>query len=289
MARCSGPAPTEGIPLLGISTSDFDFVAELVHKRLGIRLERDKGYLVESRFRRIYERLGLGTIAEFVERLRAGSPEALLSEAMESLTTNETYFFRDGTPFEVLREKVLPRLLEARRGERAINIWSAACATGQEPFSIVIALRDGFPQLSDWSVQVFATDVANGVLEKAREGLFTQAEVNRGLTPELLRKYFSPEGQGWRLREDYRRSVKFWPVNLCREWPVLPKMDVIFLRNVLIYMDEASKRSILSRARQLLRPDGFLFLGAAESTFNLSDFFRRTEWEVSGCFRPVAL
>lgn len=272
---------------MAISLADFEFVAGLVHRRLGIHLEKDKGYLVESRFRRIYERLGLRSVGEFVDRLRAGAPEAILTEAMESLTTNETYFFRDGTPFEVLRDKVLPKLLEARRAERALNIWSAACATGQEPYSIVLALREGFPQLSDWNVQVFATDVSNGVLEKAREGLFTQAEVNRGLTPDMLRKHFVAEGQGWRLRNDHRRMVKFWPVNLCREWPVFPKMDVIFLRNVLIYMDEASKRSILVRARQLLRPDGFLFLGAAESTFNLADFFRRTEWEVSGCFRPV--
>jgi chemotaxis protein methyltransferase CheR len=151
-----------------------------------------------------------------------------------------------------------------------------------------MAMRESFPELSDWNVQIFATDVANTVLEKARSGLFTQAETNRGLSPALLRRYFSAEGQGWRLSEDIRRMVKFWPVNLCQEWPVLPRMDVIFVRNVLIYMDDATKRSILARIHKLLRPDGFLFLGAAESTFNLGDFFRRTEWEVSGCFRPVA-
>jgi chemotaxis protein methyltransferase CheR len=273
---------------MGISPVDFDFIVGLVHRRLGIRLEADKGYLVESRFRRIYERMGLLTIGEFVERLRKGAPEALLAEAMESLTTNETYFFRDGTPFDVLRDKVLPRLLDAKRGERALNIWSAACATGQEPYSIAIALREGFAPLSDWNVQIFATDVANSVLDKARAGLFSQAEANRGLTPALLRRYFTAEGPAWQLREDIRRMVKFWPVNLCQEWPVLPRMDVIFLRNVLIYMDNEAKRSILSRIHKLLRPDGFLFLGAAESTFNLTDFFRRSEWEVSGCFQPVA-
>jgi chemotaxis protein methyltransferase CheR len=273
---------------VGISQADFDFVAGLVHKRLGIRLEPDKGYLVESRFRRIYEPLGLRTIGEFVDRLRKSPGETLLAEAMESLTTNETYFFRDGTPFEVLKDKVLPRLLEARRGERALNIWSAACATGQEPYSIAMAMRETFPELSDWNVQIFATDVAHTVLDKARSGLFTQAETNRGLTPGLLRRYFSAEGQGWRLSEDIRRMVKFWPVNLCQEWPVLPRMDVIFVRNVLIYMDDATKRSILARIHKLLRSDGFLFLGAAESTFNLGDLFRRTEWEVSGCFRPLA-
>jgi len=273
---------------VAISQADFDFVAALVHRRLGIRLEPDKGYLVESRFRRIYERLGLRTVGEFVDRLRTGSPDALLTEAMESLTTNETYFFRDGTPFDVLRDKVMPRVMETKRQERSLNIWSAACATGQEPYSIAMTLREGFPQLSDWNVQIFATDVAGSVLDKARAGLFTQSEANRGLTPAMLQKYFSREEQAWRLREDIRRSVKFWPVNLCLEWPVFPRMDVIFLRNVLIYMDEAAKRSIFARVHKLLRPDGFLFLGAAESTFNLGDFFRRCEWEVSGCFRPVA-
>jgi chemotaxis protein methyltransferase CheR len=272
---------------VGISAADFEYVAGLVRQRLGIRLEPDKGYLVESRFGRICERMGLRSVGELVDRLRGGAPESLMAEAMEAMTTNETYFFRDGTPFEVLRDKVLPRLLEAKRGERSLNIWSAACATGQEPYSIAITLKEGFPQLADWNVQIFASDVAKAVLEKAGAGLFTQAEANRGLAPELLRRYFAPEGQAWRLREEIRRMVKFWPVNLSREWPVLPRMDIIFLRNVLIYMDEASKRSIMTRAHGLLRPDGFLFLGAAESTFNLADLFRRTEWEVSGCFRPV--
>lgn len=273
---------------MGISPNDFEFVAGMVHQRLGLRLEADKGYLVESRFRRIQERLGLRALSDLVDRLRSGATEALRAECMEALTTNETYFFRDGTPFEVLREKVLPRLLESRRAEKTLHIWSAACATGQEPYSIAIALREGFPQLSEWNAQIFATDVANSVLEKARAGVFTQAEVNRGLSPDLLRKYFAPEDLAWRLRDDMRRMVKFWPVNLCRDWPVFPRMDVIFLRNVLIYMDEASKRSILSRAHKLLRPDGFLFLGAAESTFNLSDLFRRAEWGISGCFTPEA-
>ena len=272
---------------MGISAADFEYVAGLVRQRLGIRLEPDKGYLVESRFGRICERMGLRSVGELVDRLRGGAPESLMAEAMEAMTTNETYFFRDGTPFEVLRDKVLPRLLEAKRGERSLNIWSAACATGQEPYSIAITLKEGFPQLADWNVQIFASDVAKAVLEKAGAGLFTQAEANRGLAPELLRRYFASEGQAWRLREEIRRMVKFWPVNLSREWPVLPRMDIIFLRNVLIYMDEASKRSIMTRAHGLLRPDGFLFLGAAESTFNLADLFRRTEWEVSGCFRPV--
>jgi chemotaxis protein methyltransferase CheR len=272
---------------VGISAADFEYVAGLVRQRLGIRLEPDKGYLVESRFGRICERMGLRSVGELVDRLRGGAPESLMAEAMEAMTTNETYFFRDGTPFEVLRDKVLPRLLEAKRGERSLNIWSAACATGQEPYSIAITLKEGFPQLADWNVQIFASDVAKAVLEKAGAGLFTQAEANRGLAPELLRRYFASEGQAWRLREEIRRMVKFWPVNLSREWPVLPRMDIIFLRNVLIYMDEASKRSIMTRAHGLLRPDGFLFLGAAESTFNLADLFRRTEWEVSGCFRPV--
>jgi chemotaxis protein methyltransferase CheR len=287
MARRSTAARAGGRRPVGISQGDFDFVARLVSLRLGIRLEKDKGYLVESRFRRICERLGLRTVGELVDRLRAGSSEALVNEALEALTTNETYFFRDGTPFEALKGRVLPALVEARRGDRALNVWSAACATGQEPYSIAMAIREAFPQLSDWNVQIFATDVANAVLEKARSGLFSQAEVGRGLSPDLLRKYFAPEGQAWRLREETRRMVKFWPLNLCRDWPVFPRMDVIFLRNVLIYMDEPEKRSILARAHKLLRPDGFLFLGAAESTFNLADFFRRMDADVSGCFRPI--
>lgn len=271
-----------------ISDADFAWVATLLRQRLGIRLESDKGYLVEARFRRIYERLGMATLAEFVAHLRKGCPEPLLLEALEAMTTNETYFFRDQAPFEVLRGQALPALVAARKGERALNIWSAACATGQEPYSIALTLKEGFPQLGDWNVQITATDVAAGVLDRARAASYTAAETGRGLPPELLRKWFAPEGQSWRLREEVRRMVRFWPANLCREWPALPRMDVIFLRNVLIYMDESDKRSILARAHRLLRPDGYLFLGAAESTYNLSDLFRRAEWNVSGCFRPIA-
>jgi chemotaxis protein methyltransferase CheR len=273
---------------MAINDADLAYVSELLHSRIGIRLEKDKGYLVEARFRRIYERMGMRDVGEFVAYLRHGGKEAVVSEALEAMTTNETYFFRDQLPFEVLREKVIPQLLASRRVERTLNIWSAACASGQEPYSIALTLKEAFPQLTDWNMQIFATDVANSVLDRARDGLFTLAEVNRGLTPEMLRKHFASEGNAWRLREEVRRMVRFWPINLCREWPVFPRMDVIFLRNVLIYMDDVAKRSILTRAHKLLRNDGYLFLGAAESTFNLSDLFRRTEWDISGCFRPVS-
>ncbi len=284
-AGCASPLAS---PRMALSEIDLAFVAELVHKRTGIRLDKDKGYLVEARFGRIYERMGMRGVGEFIAYLRQGAPETLVAEAVEAMTTNETYFFRDGAPFEALRDKAMPALMAAKRGDRSLNIWSAACATGQEPYSIALTLREGFPQLADWTVQIFATDIANGILDRARAGLYTQVEMNRGLSPELARKYFAAEGQGWRLREEVRRMVRFWTLNLCLEWPVFPRMDVIFLRNVLIYMDDADKRSILARAHRLLQPGGFLFLGAAESTFNLSDYFRRSEFDVSGCFRPVA-
>lgn len=272
---------------MALSDPDLAYVSELVHKRTGIRLEKDKGYLVEARFARVYERLGIRSVGEFVAFLRQGAPEAVVAEAVEAMTTNETYFFRDIAPFEALREKALPALLAVKKGDHTLNIWSAACATGQEPYSIALTLRESFPHLADWNVQIFATDIANSVLDRARAGLYGQVEVNRGLSPDLLRKYFSAEGQAWRLREDVRRMVRFWTLNLCQDWPVFPRMDVIFLRNVLIYLDDSAKRSILARVHKLLHPDGYLFLGAAESTFNLSDYFRRSEFDVSGCFRPI--
>ncbi|MEO7423770.1 MAG: protein-glutamate O-methyltransferase CheR, partial [Fibrobacteria bacterium] len=269
-----------------ISDADFNFVSDLLLKRIGFRLEKDKGYLVESRFSKLAEKAGLKGAHEFIAQLRANCPESLIAEAVEAMTTNETYFFRDNVPFQTLRDKALAAILPRRAASKSLNIWSAACSTGQEPYSIAITLKEGLPQLADWSMQIFATDVNNEVLAKAREGAYNHSEISRGIGPELLQRYFTKTGQEWKIHKDMARNIRFQQLNLCQAWPAFPKMDVIFLRNVLIYMSDEAKKSILARVHGLLRPDGFLFLGAAESTFNLADYFVRTDWERSGCFRP---
>jgi chemotaxis protein methyltransferase CheR len=273
---------------MAVNELDFLFISNLLYERLGIRLEKEKGYLVESRLAKVAERAGVGGLGQLILLLKANHPpEGVVNDTLEAMTTNETFFFRDTAPFEVLKEKVLPAIIAKKRNEKAIHIWSAACSTGQEAYSIALTLRESFPHLSDWNVRITGTDVATKVLARAKEGIFNQSEINRGIGPALLAKYFSRSGENWKIREDIRDMVQFRALNLKNEWPSMPKMDVIFLRNVLIYMDNDSRKAIFGRAHKLLQSHGYLFLGAAETTFNISDLFKRADWKSAGCFQPV--
>ena len=192
------------------------------------------------------------------------------------MTTHETSFFRDLNPFEALRLTVIPKLIAMRGQTRTLNIWCAACSSGQEPYTIAMLLRENFPALATWNVRLIATDLSEQILDRVREGIFTQAEVNRGLPAPLLVKYFKKVGLKWQLKDDLRRLVQFSEMNLIEAWPTMPRMDLVFLRNVLIYFSGETKRTILEKVARLLAPDGYLFLGGAETTLNLSESFCRT-------------
>lgn len=267
------------------STSDFDYVRELVRKGAAIVLESTKEYLVEARLVPLARKEGFGSLAELVAKLRCEQESPLHRKVIDAMTTNETLFFRDIHPFELLRTTVLPELQASRAGTRQLRIWSAACSTGQEPYTIAMLLREHFPQLLDWRTEILATDLSTEVLEKARKGAFGQIEVNRGLPAKLMVKYFAQNGIDWQLKDEVRRMVDFRELNLAAPWPMLQPFDVIFLRNVLIYFDTDTKKSILARMRSLLRPDGYLFLGAAETTMNLDDAFERVQIGKSGAYR----
>ncbi len=271
-----------------VSELDFLFITDLLQKKLGIQLEKDKSYLVESRLIKVAQRAGFTSLEQLILLLRANNPpQLILDETLEAMTTNETYFFRDAGSFDILNEKVLPELIGSRRDVKTLNIWSAACSTGQEAYSIAITIKEAFPFLADWNIQITGTDVAEKVVNRARDGIFNQTEIARGISPKMLLKYFTRTGEDWRLREDIRKMVTFRTMNLISDWPYMPNMDIVFLRNVLIYFDEKSRKAIFSRMHNLLRSDGYLFLGAAETTFNLSDLFARIDWERAGCFRPL--
>jgi chemotaxis protein methyltransferase CheR len=201
------------------------------------------------------------------------------------MTTNETSFFRDVHPFEALRRTLLPELIDRRRAARRLTIWSAACSTGQEPYSVAMLLREHFPETAQWSVRIFATDLAQEVLERARAGVFTQLEVNRGLPAPLLVRYFRQDGTDWQITPEIRDMVQFEEMNLIEPWPALPDFDVVLLRNVLIYFDGESKQRVLRNLRQVLRPDGVLLMGGAETTLNLDDAYERLPIDRAGCFR----
>jgi chemotaxis protein methyltransferase CheR len=268
-----------------LSYSDFDYVRTLVQKRSAIVLEDEKSYLAESRLLSLARREGYPSVADLVAQLRVGTVNGLHQRVVEAMTTNETSFFRDIHPFEALRKVVLPQLIEARKATRRLHIWSAASSTGQEPYSLAILLREHFPQLAGWDVRILATDLSTEVLARAREGIYGQIEINRGLPATLLVKYFQRQGVNWQLKDDLRKMVEFRAMNLIEPWPTMPSMDIVLIRNVLIYFDVPTKKDILGKTRRLLRPDGYLFLGGAESTFNLDDAFERMQLERASVYR----
>jgi chemotaxis protein methyltransferase CheR len=271
---------------MALTQAAFDYLRVLVRERSAIVLEDQKGYLVEARLGPLARREGFASLDALVDHLRSGRRDGgLHQKVVETMTTNETSFFRDVHPFEQLRLEVLPELMRRRAAERRLDVWCAACASGQEPYSVAMLLREHFPTLAGWDVRVLATDLSLDVLERARQGRYSQAEVNRGLPARLLVKYFVKDGADWQLKDEVRRMVEFRQVNLVGPWPAAPPQDVVLLRNVLIYFDEAARRSVLGKVRRLLRPDGRLFLGSAETTINLDDAFERVQHGRSICYR----
>ena len=261
---------------MAVNTPDFEYVRDLVRETAAIVLEPGKEYLVETRLEPLARSEGFSNLGSMVTALRHGSAKGLQTKVVERMTTNETSFFRDLYPFDALKRTVLPELIARRSNERALNIWCGACSSGQEPYSIMLLLRDSFPALADWNVSLLATDINAAMLERAREGLYSQLEINRGLPAAMLVKYFEKQDQQWRLADRIRRGIEFRELNLSRPWPSnLPRMDVIFLRNVMIYFGHEAKRKILTQIRQILRPDGYLFLGGAETTYGLDEAFER--------------
>jgi chemotaxis protein methyltransferase CheR len=270
---------------MSLSRADFDYLCGLVKRHSAIALDEGKGYLVEARLSPLARREGFASLEALVAGLRAGTAHGLDQQVVEAMTTNETSFFRDVHPFECLRRAILPDLVQRRAGERRLAVWCAACSTGQEPYSVALLLREHFPGLGGWDVRLIASDLSREVLERARQGRYTQMEVNRGLPARLLVKYFQRQGLDWQLHGDVRRMVEFRPLNLIEPWPPLPPLDVIFLRNVLIYFDADARREVLGKVRRVLRPDGSLFLGGAETVMHLDDTFERVPLEGSGCYR----
>jgi chemotaxis protein methyltransferase CheR len=271
-----------------VTPSDYEFLRKLLKERSGLDLSADKQYLVESRLIPLARRVGLPGITELVQKMKTGSAEALTAEVVEAMTTNETFFFRDKIPFDHLRETMLPALLQARASRRALRIWCAASSTGQEPYSIAMCLKEMGAMLSGWRIEILATDLSQGVLEKSRSGLFSQFEVQRGLPIQLLVKHFMQVGELWQLNADIRAMVQHRQLNLLQDFGHLGTFDVVFCRNVLIYFDQETKIGIFERLAKLVEPDGFMVLGAAESVVGISDAFRPYP-ERRGLYRPNAI
>ncbi|HTB03430.1 MAG TPA: protein-glutamate O-methyltransferase CheR [Bradyrhizobium sp.] len=251
---------------------DYEFLRKFLKERSGLDLSADKQYLVESRLIPLARKSGLPGIAELVAKIKSGA-EALMSEVVEAMTTNETFFFRDKIPFDHLRETIFPALVQARAGRRSLRIWCAASSTGQEPYSIAMCVKQ-FTGLSGWRVEIVATDLSQEVLEKSKAGIYSQFEVQRGLPIQMLVKHFTQIGELWQLNADIRGMVQHRQLNLLQDFSHLGTFDVIFCRNVLIYFDQDTKVGIFDRLARLLDTDGVLLLGAAESVVGITDAFK---------------
>jgi chemotaxis protein methyltransferase CheR len=270
-----------------MTDQDFDYIRKLLQERSAIVLEADKRYLVESRLTPLCRRLKIASIAELVSQLRSWSGNGLTVQVVEAMVTTETSFFRDHAPFEAMRKHVLPDLIRRRSAEQSLNIWCAASSTGQEPYSVVLLLRETFPELARWRIRIIASDISREMLARAREGCYNQIEVNRGLPAALLVKYFEQRGINWQLNADIRALVEFKEINLAKPWPMLPPMDLVLIRNVMIYFDIETKKTILASIARGLKRDGYLLLGGAETTFNLSDAWKRVEQLKTGFYQLI--
>jgi chemotaxis protein methyltransferase CheR len=268
---------------MSLTETDFRFVAGLVRQRSSINLQPGKEYLVEARLAPVARRHGDRNLNALVGRLRAGDA-ALTAVVVDALTSNETSFFRDAYPFDSFVSTLLPTVAERASGSE-LNIWSAACSSGQEAYSLAILVLDWAAANPGVQVRIFGTDVSRSMIERARSGSYTQLEINRGLTVQNLVKYFVQSGRDWTLRQKVRDLTSFTVANLALPPVGVPPCDIVFLRNVLIYFDLETKRAVMENVRKVLRRGGYLVLGGSESPLDLDDVFKRVEIDKFVAFR----
>ena len=271
-----------------LQATDFAVICAVVRREAAIVLEPGKEYLAENRLDPVARRLGFDDISGLVGRLRSGD-RAVTTEVVDALTTNETSFFRDGHPWDSLRDHVLPELFERRRGERTLDVWFAAASSGQEPYSFAMLLAEHFPdELESYRIRLLGTDISPSMIERCRAGRFSQIEMNRGLPAQLLVRHFEREGLGFVVAPELRKMFDFRLLNLAapHTWGDLPRFDLVFLRNVLIYFDVDTKRQILSQVRRRMADDATLLLGSSETTIKISDDLRPVQVGASIVYRP---
>lgn len=257
-----------------MSAVDFEYFCNLIKDRSGIILSAEKAYLVESRLAPVARELGHGDVKELLAVVRTSRDETLLRTVTDALTTNESFFFRDQTPFDTFREVMMPHMQETRATRRRLRIWCAACSSGQEPYSLAMMLREMGPALEGWNIEIVATDISHGILDRAKQGVFSQFEVQRGLPPKMLANYFEKDDANWRIKDDLRKMIDFRFFNLVDNPQPLGTFDIVFCRNVLIYFDLTTKQKVLESIASVSANDGFLVLGAAETMIGITGAFK---------------
>lgn len=257
-----------------IARQDYQTLKQVLRENSGHALGEGKEYLVERRLEPVAASLGFPDLASLIRQIRATRDRKVIKLVCEAMTTNESLFFRDGRPFELLKERILPELMEHRAHARRIRIWSAACSTGQEAYSLAMTLAEFGPALQGWTIEIVGTDYSPSVVARAREGVFNHFEVQRGLPVTLLIKYFDQVEDGWRVKDSLKKGLTFREGNLLEPFSHLGVFDVVFCRNVLIYFDDDGKQNVLRKMTKVVAPDGYLFLGAAETALGISH-----DWE----------
>jgi chemotaxis protein methyltransferase CheR len=269
-----------------VTPPDYEYLRKLLREQSGLDLSADKQYLIESRLLPLSRKAGLAGIGDLVQKMKAGST-SITTQVVEAMTTNETFFFRDKTPFDHFRDSIMPELLRARTSRKSVRIWCAAGSTGQEPYSLAMCLKEMNGALTGWRVEIVATDLSQEVLEKSKAAIYSQFEVQRGLPIQLLVKYFKQTGELWQVNAEVRAMVQHRQLNLLHDFSQLGLFDVIFCRNVLIYFEQDTKIKIFNRLAKATEADGFLVLGAAETVVGLTDVFKPSP-ERRGLYRPNA-
>ena len=275
-----------------MNREDFSLFSRLLRERSGLAIGEEKTYLLESRLMPVARRRGLAGLEALAAALRQPAARDLERDVVEAMTTNESFFFRDGQPFQAFRTFILPRLLAARAARRHIRIWSAACSSGQEPYSLAMILADEAAKLAGWRVELVATDLSTEILDRARAGVYSHFEVQRGLPIQYLTKYFKPDGDRWRIADQIRSAVDFRVFNLLDDPRPLGTFDVVFCRNVLIYFDAPTKARVLDRLARQMPADGCLLLGGAETVLGVTERFapvaeQRGVYRVTGADAPA--
>jgi len=265
---------------------DFDFIVQILKKRSGLVVSKDKLYLLESRLLPVARKRGIADMHELVASIRRFPDETLLKDITEAMTTNESFFFRDTHPFDQFRNLTLPALLKSRASQKNIRIWCAAASTGQEPYSLAMILREEAYKLTGWRVEILATDLSREVLERARQGIYNQFEVQRGLPGPMLNKYFRKVKDEWQINADIRSMVTYKEFNLLNNMTIMGKFDIIFCRNVLIYFDQETKGMVLNNMAKLLPEDGFLYLGGTETILGVTEAFKQSPGQ-RGIYSPT--
>jgi chemotaxis protein methyltransferase CheR len=261
---------------MSLGAVEFGYLRTLVKNHSAIVLDEGKEYLAETRLAPLVTEQGCSSVQDLLGVLRRQSFNGLHRKVLDAMTNNETWFFRDANCFAGLTDFVLPEMIKRRARERKLDIWSAACSSGQEPYSVAMTIREKF-NLPGWSFSILGTDFCTTILERARTGLYRQMEVNRGLPITLLTRYFKQQGLHWQVKPEILSMVRLQFLNLAEAWSDVPPADVVFLRNVLIYFDVETRKAILGRLRRILRRDGILFLGCAETTLNLDPAFESVQ------------